>query len=128
MAQPNSTIEDVCAVIGFTATVRLVDWFGGNNIYVPTEASDDHTLSCLIGLPALRALCLEFGDLTVWIPATVHSEHLEIKKQVAQMLRNGGGSRSVAEATGLSQRHVQRLRRELEDAGLLPQVLTENAH
>ena len=132
MAQPNSTIEDVCAVIGFTATTRLIDWFGGNNIYVPSEPSDDHTLACLIGMPAMRALCLEFGDLTVWIPATVHTEHVATKKQVAELFRNGGGSRSVSAATGLSQRHVQRLRRELEESGLVPQVLTknvrENAH
>ena len=126
MPRPNSTIEDVCAVIGFTATTRLIDWFGGTNIYVPSEASDDHTLACVIGMPALRALCLEFGDLTVWIPATVHTEHIATKKQVAELLKNGGGSRTVSEATGLSQRHVQRLRRELEDAGLVPQVLTKN--
>lgn len=126
MAQPNSTIEDVCAVIGFTATTRLIDWFGGNNIYVPSEPSDDHTLACLIGMPAMRALCLEFGDLTVWIPSTVHTEHIATKKQVAELFRKGGGSRAVSAATGLSQRHVQRLRRELEESGLVPQVLTKN--
>lgn len=127
MAQPNSTIEDVCAVIGFTATTRLIDWFGGSNIYVPSEPSDDHTLACIIGMPAMRALCLEFGDLTVWIPRTVHTEHIATKKQVAEMLRRGGGSRSVSAATGLSQRQVQRIRRELEEFGLLPQVLTKNS-
>lgn len=126
MAQPNSTIEDVCAVIGFTATTRLIDWFGGNNIYVPSEPSDDHTLACIIGMPAMRALCLEFGDLTVWIPSTVHTAHIATKKQVAELLRKGGGSRSVSDATGLSQRQVQRIRRELEEFGLLPQVLTKN--
>ena len=32
----------------------------------------------------------------------------------------------MSDATGLSQRHVQRLRRELEESGLVPQVLTKN--
>ena len=81
MAQPNSTIEDVCAVIGFTATTRLIDWFGGNNIYVPSAPSDDHTIACLIGMPAMRALCLEFGDLTVWIPSTVQTEKKKTKRE-----------------------------------------------
>lgn len=127
MPSTNTTIEDVCAVIGFTATAKLIDWFGGHNIYVPSHASDDHTLACLIGMPAMRALCAEFGDGTIWIPATVHTERVVVKKQVAELFKQGGGSRSVSDATGLSQRHVQRIRLELEEAGLLPQLLNQDA-
>lgn len=121
--KPNSNIEDVCAVIGFNATTRLIAWFGGNNVYVPSEASDDHTLACLIGAPALRALCREFGDSSVWIPATAHDVNVAVKRDVARLLRRGAGSLEVSKETGLSQRSVQRIRRELEELRLLPQVL-----
>lgn len=123
MGKLNGTIEDVCALIGFTATTRLINWFGGSNVYVPGDPTDDHTLACLIGPSGMRALCAEFGDSAIWIPAAIEDETVSVKKQIAELFLSGGGSLDVSKATGLSQRHVQRIRRELESVGVLPQVL-----
>jgi hypothetical protein len=125
--RPNSTIDDVCAIIGWSATVRLVTWFGGSNIYVPSTADPGHPLASLMGLPALRALCHEFSDQTLWIPATTSKADLEVKKAVAKALLKGRGSLAISIEVGISQRQVQRIRRELEDAGLVPKILSENA-
>lgn len=124
MALPNGTIEDVCAVVGFTATSLLIDWFGGSNIYVPDEANERHPLAGLIGLPAMRALCREYGNLTLWIPATASVDpEAKLKKQVAAMLCAGQGSLAIANATGMGQRRVQRLRYTLERYGMVPMLL-----
>ena len=123
MAKPNGTIEDVCAAIGFTATAALIDWYGGANLYVPAKADEKHHLAGLLGMPALRALCRDFGSLTVWIPASLHAGDTALKKKVAQMLGAGAGSAEVAAATGLSQRRVQWLRLDMESRGEMPLLL-----
>ena len=47
-------MDDVCAIIGFSATVRLIAWHGGSHIYVPGEATPGHPLVALMGFkPAL---------------------------------------------------------------------------
>ena len=119
----NGTIEDVCALIGFNATTKLIAWHGGRNIYVPSSASDSHPLAGLIGLSAMRALCAEFGDSILWIPPESVYPNTDTKKSIAGIIKAGGGTLDASKATGLSQRHVQRIRRELEELGVLPSVL-----
>ena len=54
----NTTLDDISAVIGFSATLRLVAWFGdGSNLYVPNSAEDGHLLVRLLGLPSAKRLC-----------------------------------------------------------------------
>lgn len=126
MALANSSIEDVCAVIGFTATVRLIDWYGGANVYVPGEATEEHPLALLLGAPALRALCREFGSETLWVPREIHEPKVHSKLRVARVLRAGHGARVAAQLLGISERQVQRARRDLERRGVLPEVLPGN--
>jgi hypothetical protein len=120
----NTSIDDVAAIIGFSATVRLIQWFGGSNLYVPSEAVTGHPLAALMGESALRALCLEFGDQTIWIPKDmVAQSDMETKKAVAKAVLKGRGSLAISVELGITQRQVQRVRRELEAAGLLPKIL-----
>ena len=45
MQMQNTTLDDVSAVIGFSATLRLSAWFGdGGNVYVPAAAEVDEVL------------------------------------------------------------------------------------
>lgn len=124
-AKPNTNIDDVAAIIGFSATVRLIQWYGGRNIYVPDQASPGHPLVALMGESALRALCSEFGNQTLWVPASTERADVALKKSVAKAVLKGRGSAEISAELGISQRQVQRLRRELEDAGLLPTLLSE---
>jgi hypothetical protein len=127
IVRANRTIDDVAAIIGFSATVRLIQWHGGSNVYVPGTATPDHPLAALMGEPALRALVDEFGDQTVWVPNDVARADIEVKKSVAKLVLKGRGSLEISTELGISQRQVQRIRRELEDSGLLPKILGENA-
>lgn len=119
-ARSNTNIDDVAAIIGFSATVRLIHWFGGSNIYVPDKARPGHPLATLMGEPALRALCDEFGSQTLWIPQALERSDMALKKAVAKGLLKGRPPLRIAEELGITIRHLQRLRKELEDAGLLP--------
>lgn len=130
MQRPNTTIDDVCAAIGFTATVTLIRWSGGTHIYIPGTASDDHVLARLIGLPAMRALVREFGNETLWVPDSPGGQHQAadaLKKRVRGLVLEGKGTAATATELAISHRHVQRIRRELEAAGLLPEALPKNA-
>ena len=51
-----STLDDLCAVIGYTATRIIAAWYPGRQLYVPMRADPAPPLARLIGFPALRAL------------------------------------------------------------------------
>jgi hypothetical protein len=126
IVRANTNLDDVCHLVGFSATIRLIEWHGGGHIYVPDQATPDHPLAKLMGESALRALCDEFGGQMVWVPADVAGQHraaLDQKKQVARRYLKGEGSDTIAQALDISRRQVQRIRRELETAGILPVIL-----
>lgn len=129
MQRPNTTLDDVCALIGFTSTVTLIRWYGGTKVYIPGTAGADHVLARLIGLPAMRALVREFGNESLWVPDSPGGQHQAadaLKKRVRTMVLEGWSTSSIAAELAISNRHVQRIRRELEDAGLLPESLPKN--
>lgn len=125
MVRTNSTLDDVAAVIGFTATLRLVAWYGGvnSNLYVPETASADHQIARLIGAQALQRLVDEWGKKHLNMP-TLNSYYEDCRTRVVKEgLERGQSTRSIAEATGLTERRVQQIRMALEVNGLLPMVL-----
>ena len=62
MEPRNTTLDDISAVIGFTATLRLSAWYGnGNNLYVPPVVAEHHVLANLLGRSAAERLAREFG-------------------------------------------------------------------
>jgi hypothetical protein len=122
MLRPNTTIDDVCAILGFTATVRLIQWCGGSNLYVPASPQPDHMLVALLGEKRLAKLIEEFGGTTLWVPNHLSGQHQaadQLRRQVWELLQAGQGTRVIAEVVGTSQRQVQRVRGELEREGLL---------
>lgn len=121
----NTLLEDLGAIIGFHATLRIVAWFAGANLYIPAEASEQHAIAQLIGVPAMRRLVDEFGNEHLWIPENHGVEIEERNKLIRDELAAGRGTKEIAAKTGLHERRVQQLRRKLEAMGLLPLILTE---
>lgn len=119
---PNTAMDDVVAVIGWSAAVRLVSFFGGSNLYVPGEPDERHPLVALMGWPAFRALCESFGDSTIWIPQSTARPELERRRDIAKALLKGETVQSIADRMGLTPRHVMRVRAELVKTGLLPML------
>lgn len=138
----NTILDDISAVIGFTATVRIVVWKGGEQLYVPVYVSDDHPLAKLIGTSAYAALVKAFAGDTLRLPSDVgvrRSEYVTRDQRFHSiellMRRELEDARSIAEVVSLSMRRVQQITKELgERLGLeaprradrLPYVPTGN--
>ena len=116
----NSTLDDISAVIGFSATLRLVAWFGdGSNLYVPTVAEEGHLLVRLLGMPAAKRLCETWPGEHLAVPRLRDHEDDLRKRFVARMIEKGFGTREIAGMQRISERRVQQILRELEVAGLV---------
>lgn len=120
----NSTLDDVAAVIGFSATLRLSAWFGdGGNLYVPREVNEDHFLVRLIGLPAATALCKEWPGEHLSLPRIKSYEDDLRRRMIGRMFEHKFSSREISTHMRMSERRVQQIARELEALGLIPPIV-----
>lgn len=123
MGLRNTTLDDISAVIGFSATLRLVAWFGdGGNLYVPNTAEEGHLLVRLLGMAAAKRLCEAWPGEHLAVPRLRDHEDDLRKRFVARMIEKGFGTREIAGMQRISERRVQQILRELEVAGLVQVV------
>ena len=116
----NTTLDDISAVIGFSATLRLVAWFGdGSNLYVPNTAEEGHLLVRLLGMAAAKRLCEAWPGEHLAVPRLRDHEDDLRKRSVARFIEKGFGTREIAGMLRISERRVQQILRELEVAGLV---------
>ena len=124
MELKNTTLDDVAAVIGFSATLRLAAWFGdGGNVYVPEKVTDGQVLARLIGLSAAQKLCSEWGGQHLALPRLRAYEDDVKRRMIGRMLEHRFSTREVAMHMRMSERRVQQIAREIEVAGLIDVVL-----
>lgn len=121
MKLQKTTLEDISAVIGFTATLRLSAWFGDRTspCYVPSVAAEGQLIARLVGLPAAKALSKEWGGEHIAVARVLEYEQDIRKKAVGRMFEKGFGSREIAAHLRISERRVQQICRELEVVGLI---------
>lgn len=115
----NSTHDDLAGVIGFTATMRLVAWFGGNNMFVPRTFEVDTILVKLIGESAAQRMVQEWAGQFIAVPAMSAYDDDVRKRRIGLLLEKGFSVRSVSLLEKVSERRVQQIARELEQAGLI---------
>ena len=116
----NTTLDDISAVIGFSATLRLAAWFGdGSNLYIPKVLEEGHLLVKLIGNSAAKKLSEEWGSETLSIPRLRNYEDDVKRRTIGRMLERGFGWREISVFMRMSERRVQQICRELEAAGLI---------
>ena len=119
-----TVLDDLSAVIGFAATVRLAAWFGDGtgNLYIPNEVEEGQLIVKLIGMPAARALTREWGGEHLAVPRLRDYEDDMKKKMVGRLFESGMGSREISGHMRMGERRVQQICRELEQAGLIKVV------
>ena len=117
----NTTLDDLAAIIGFTATVRLSSWFGGRNLYVPKTVEPEGVLAALVGMAAAKRLSNEFGYEHLAVPSLATALRESRYAKMCEMMNNGRSMGEVALAMEMGIRRVQQLRVEFETLGLLPQ-------
>lgn len=116
----NTTLDDLAAIIGFTATARLAAWFGGKNLYVPGEIQPDSVLASLIGMSAARRLQKEFNREWLAMPSLAIALRDSRYATICEMMQDDEPLTTVATKMDMSLRRVQQLRVEFEVLGLLP--------
>lgn len=124
MEMHKTVLEDICGVIGLTATLRLSAWYGDavNKVWVPINAEEGQVLSNLIGLPAAKRLSQEWGGQLLRIPRlTIYQDDVR-KRLVGLMLELEFETQHIASQLKCSQRRVQQICRELETAGVIRPV------
>jgi hypothetical protein len=98
--------------VGDAAALKLMAEFGGDKLYIPVKALDGHPITRAIGHAAAVALSFAYGGQQLEIP---NGRHLHSGKvRIAEALAAGAaGSHDLARATGVTARHVRRVKRAL---------------
>lgn len=129
MQKAHGMFEDVAAEIGYTAATLLVDWFGGiGQLYVPIEATQEHPIAKVIGMPAMQRLVKMFEGSTpaerfVWLNQNEQRDIARRDRLIAALIYLGLGAKQIGVLTGMSERHVFAARLRVEQLGILPMIL-----
>jgi hypothetical protein len=123
----NSTLDDIAAVAGFTATVRLAAHYGGRDMNVPKHVSELHPIAKLVGLSVMTRLCAEWPGERVAVPKLTFAEAEIRNAEILIKLREGMGVDEISRNTGVTTRRLLQLRRVFENDGLLPLVFQGKA-
>jgi hypothetical protein len=122
----NTTLDDYSAIIGFSATLKLVAFYGGKNLYVPGNVTEDQEVSKLLGVSAAVALSREFGFEWVFVPDMASFEQDRQRGMIWGMLRRGVPVQDIARWVRMSERRIMQIRTELEAENLLGKTHSKN--
>lgn len=112
-------LDDVCAVVGYTATRILAAWFGGQRLWLPKQYRTDHPLNLLLGQSATRKLIEAFPGERLAVPSASDDARYRRDRLVAEMLSQGASPSAVAQIVDSTPRAVETLRVELVERGWL---------
>ena len=122
MQYQNGQLEDLGAILGTEAALRLCAIHGGGSLYVPDSPSKEHPLTRLLGEIPFRRLCQEFGSQIITPPELEAFQRLRRVRQVSAGLSRGLRVRELAVILALSERQIANYRSQAEDLGILPTI------
>jgi hypothetical protein len=114
----NSTLEDLGAVLGIKATLRLSIWYGGKNLYIPKQPLAYSKLVGLIGIEKAQLLCDEWPSQNLAIPTTAAYDGAIAEAAICLLRSRGTSNATIAVALGISARRVQQIVVDLIAQGL----------
>lgn len=115
----NTTLDDIAAVVGFSAAVRLAAFYGGKNVYVAAHAAPGQVLTDLIGLPCASAMAREWGGETLAVPGLTAVRLEQRAALVAKLHGEGLGLKTIGEAAGCTARRAGQVVTELTQQGVI---------
>lgn len=114
MADKKTNLEDISAVIGFTATLKLVAWFGDmKTVAVPTTAREGQPLVKVIGLANAQRISAEWGGEFLYIPGMQGYESEVKRRSVAMMTERGFSPKEIGVYLRMGDERVKQIQREL---------------
>lgn len=123
----NTTLDDISAVIGYSATRTLVAWCGGKWLRIPAAATPDSRLAKLLGAPVLQRLVSAWPGQRLWVPMD-HGYWLDRRdSQLAHLASHGISDSDIAVHLGVSRQRVQQIRAKLAAENLIEKPARETA-
>lgn len=119
----NGIAEDLAAVIGLTNTLLLCGTRGGDNLYVPGQATAGHLLESLLGKCAFERLVEEWGGTSFTVPSLSDFGRYQRIRKCAELVGQGRSLHSVAKLTGVTYQQAKNDRHSAEMLGILPMIL-----
>ena len=105
------TFDAVSNAVGADAAVALCGELGGMTWYLPATADPAHPAAVSVGLEGMEALCEAFGPGQVTLPRLRWAGTR--KPDIIHRLQQGGSCRDIAAELGVTERYVQRIRKDL---------------
>jgi hypothetical protein len=112
-------LEDLCSIVGYSATRTVAVWFAGKRFYVPRQAYPDHPLRSLLGNAPFEALVAAAADTWFEIPTGARDNHALRDRQIAERLASGAAIAQLVEETGLKSTRLKVIRQRLVEQGWL---------
>lgn len=124
----NGVVEDIAAVIGYTATCSLVDWFGGGNVFIPNQIDHSHPICKVLGVSAFSRLFNHYdgkkgNERILWVPTGYQREIDRRDRMIAGLYSCGLTTSEIASIASMSKRHVQSVKNRIEQLGLMDMVV-----
>lgn len=102
-----TAIQDLAETVGPAIVAKLMAHFGGRDIKIPKAPPDDHPLVIALGAADARALC-EVAAGELYVP---HGRRpRSVRAEVRALTARGLSRTEIAKWTGVSVRHVRRVR------------------
>jgi hypothetical protein len=101
--------QELVALIGFSATMRLVELSPGIPQYIPHNLDDEHPLAQALGMKAAAALCKHYGGDTLTIPNCKSALARIRHRQIRQSRAEGYSQTEAALLYGLTPRHIRNI-------------------
>ena len=101
--------QDLVALIGFGATIRLIDARPGLPTYVPKVASGSHFLSGIMGMHVFTLLVRNYGGEMLTLPNCKFALTKIRHRNVIKLRAMGYSQTEVAALTGLTPRQIRNI-------------------
>lgn len=106
--RPPTVFQEMVETIGERIALKLVAHFGGRDIQFPQSPPDDHPIIVAMGVEDGRALCDLMAGCMLYVP---HGRRpRSVRAEVRALTRAGLDRVEIARRTGVSVRHVRRMR------------------
>ncbi|MEQ1697387.1 MAG: hypothetical protein ABL901_16265 [Hyphomicrobiaceae bacterium] len=116
-------IAELAEVAGLNAALALATARGGNRIYIPAKAADDHWLVATVGRPAADKIMTYYATgVELDLPRGPTGLRAETWRRLYRMLDEGCSSSQITRALGISRDMVKHHRAKLRTQAVTAQM------
>jgi len=108
-AKLNGMLEDLGAIMGTEAALRLIAVFGGGSLYVPNTPDATHPIALVVGQRPYLRLVDAYAGQSLSLPAGSEFLRLRRMRQVVRLLAEGVSTEELARRFGCDPRTIRNI-------------------